>query len=125
MDNFDGETIHFNILEAMRYPRNISPLYQVDVIKPITQKVFDLSNGDILEIILNMNLDCESLKKTLEMFTLNFDVENIVMTLEVRKSNKERFPSSCLISFSKQDSTFHNPPTYTSSNDRSDQEEDN
>ncbi|XP_052619890.1 uncharacterized protein LOC128126161 [Lactuca sativa] len=25
--DFDGETIHFNIFEAMRYPSNISPLY--------------------------------------------------------------------------------------------------
>ncbi|XP_023731766.1 uncharacterized protein LOC111879532 [Lactuca sativa] len=31
---FDGETIHFNIFEAMRYPSNISPLYRVDVIEP-------------------------------------------------------------------------------------------
>lgn len=33
---FDGEIIHFNIFEAMRYPNNISPLYRVDVIEPIT-----------------------------------------------------------------------------------------
>ncbi|XP_023742598.1 uncharacterized protein LOC111890746 [Lactuca sativa] len=34
---FDGETIHFNIFEAMRYPSNISPLYRVDVIEPINE----------------------------------------------------------------------------------------
>ncbi|XP_023738206.2 uncharacterized protein LOC111886207 [Lactuca sativa] len=33
--DFDGEIIHFNIFEAMRYPSNISPLYRVDVIEPI------------------------------------------------------------------------------------------
>ncbi|XP_052625057.1 uncharacterized protein LOC128132496 [Lactuca sativa] len=32
---FDGEIIHFNIFEAMRYLINISPLYRVDVIEPI------------------------------------------------------------------------------------------
>ncbi|XP_052624930.1 uncharacterized protein LOC128132413 [Lactuca sativa] len=32
---FDGETIHFNIFEGMRYPSNISPLYRVDAIEPI------------------------------------------------------------------------------------------
>ncbi|XP_023749945.3 uncharacterized protein LOC111898245 [Lactuca sativa] len=32
---FDGEIIHFNVIEAMRYPSNISPLYRVDVIQPI------------------------------------------------------------------------------------------
>ncbi|XP_052621596.1 uncharacterized protein LOC128127209 [Lactuca sativa] len=34
---FDGETIHFNIFEGMRYPSNISPLYRVDVIEPINR----------------------------------------------------------------------------------------
>ncbi|XP_023748211.1 uncharacterized protein LOC111896453 [Lactuca sativa] len=86
---FYGETIHFNIFEAMRYPSNISPFYQVDVIEPITQKVFDLSHGDILEIILNMNLDCESLKKILKMYTLDSKFEKIVKTLEVNNSTKK------------------------------------
>ncbi|KAL7602617.1 MADS-box MEF2 type transcription factor MIG1-like [Lactuca sativa] len=58
---FDGETIHFNIFEAMRYPRNISPLYRVDMIEPITQQLFELSYGDILKMVLNLSLDCESL----------------------------------------------------------------
>ncbi|XP_052625684.1 uncharacterized protein LOC128132777 [Lactuca sativa] len=34
---FDGETIHFNIFEGMRYPSNISPLYWVDVLEPINR----------------------------------------------------------------------------------------
>ncbi|XP_052625670.1 uncharacterized protein LOC128132767 [Lactuca sativa] len=34
---FDGETIHFNVFEGMRYPSNISPLYRVDVIEPINR----------------------------------------------------------------------------------------
>ncbi|XP_052624971.1 uncharacterized protein LOC111889533 [Lactuca sativa] len=34
---FDGETIHFNIFEGMRYPSNISPLYRVDVIEPVNR----------------------------------------------------------------------------------------
>ncbi|XP_052623570.1 uncharacterized protein LOC128128837 [Lactuca sativa] len=34
---FDGETIHFNVFEGMRYPSNISPLYRVDAIEPINR----------------------------------------------------------------------------------------
>ncbi|XP_052626783.1 uncharacterized protein LOC111908972 [Lactuca sativa] len=34
---FNGETIHFNIFEAMRYPSNIYPLYWVDVIEIINE----------------------------------------------------------------------------------------
>ncbi|XP_052622558.1 uncharacterized protein LOC128127875 [Lactuca sativa] len=34
---FNGETIHFNIFEGMRYPSNISPLHRVDVIEPINR----------------------------------------------------------------------------------------
>ena len=40
----DRETIHFNIFEEMRYPINISTLYLVDVIKPITQELLELSH---------------------------------------------------------------------------------
>ncbi|XP_052622830.1 uncharacterized protein LOC128128071 [Lactuca sativa] len=36
---FDRETIHFNIFEAMRYPMNISPLYRVDVIETIIRVI--------------------------------------------------------------------------------------
>ncbi|KAL7596426.1 hypothetical protein Lser_V15G28925 [Lactuca serriola] len=86
---FDGETIHFNIFEAMRYPSNISPLYRVDVIEPITQELFELSHGDILEMVLNLSLDCESLKKTLDMYILDSEVEEIMKTLEVKNSTKK------------------------------------
>lgn len=72
---FDGETINFNIFEVIRYPNNISPLYQIDIIDPITQDVFDLSYGDILKMVLKMSLDCERLKnKALETYTLDSEV---------------------------------------------------
>ncbi|KAL7595224.1 hypothetical protein Lser_V15G30858 [Lactuca serriola] len=86
---FDGETIHFKIFEAMRYPSNISPFYQVDVIEPITQELFKLSHGDILKMVLNLSLDCESLKKELDMYILDSEVEEIVKTLEVNNSTKK------------------------------------
>ena len=86
---FDGETIHFNIFEAMRYPSNISPLYQVDVIEPITQQLFELSNGDLLKMVLNMSLEGESLKNTLDLYTLDSEVEDIVKALEITNSTKK------------------------------------
>ncbi|XP_052621983.1 uncharacterized protein LOC111886000 [Lactuca sativa] len=51
---FDGETIHFNIFQAMRYPSNISPLYRVDVIEAI--------NGIIPNVFIDkilMEDDCK------------------------------------------------------------------
>ncbi|XP_052622335.1 uncharacterized protein LOC128127700 [Lactuca sativa] len=45
---FDGETIHFNIFEAMRYPSNISPLYRVDVIEPINEISRNVCTNKIL-----------------------------------------------------------------------------
>ncbi|XP_023756549.2 uncharacterized protein LOC111905106 [Lactuca sativa] len=86
---FDGETIHFNIFEAMRHPSNISPLYRVDVIEPITQQLFELSNGDLLKMVLNMSLEGESLKNTLDLYTLDSEVEDIVKSLEITKSTKK------------------------------------
>ncbi|XP_052626959.1 uncharacterized protein LOC128133527 [Lactuca sativa] len=58
---FDGETISFNIYDAMRYPSDVSSLYFVDVVEPITQELFELSNGDILEMILSKGFDCGKL----------------------------------------------------------------
>ncbi|KAL7594160.1 uncharacterized protein LOC128127186 [Lactuca sativa] len=85
----DGETIHFNIFEEMRYPSNIYPLYRVDVIEPITQQLFELSNGDLLKMVLNMSLEGESLKNTLDLYTLDSEVEDIVKALEISNSTKK------------------------------------
>ncbi|XP_052624982.1 uncharacterized protein LOC128132445 [Lactuca sativa] len=45
---FDGETIHFNIFEGMRYPSNISPLYRVDVIEPINRISLNVCTDKII-----------------------------------------------------------------------------
>ncbi|XP_023757294.2 uncharacterized protein LOC111905789 [Lactuca sativa] len=112
---FDGETIHFNIFEAMRYPSNISPLYRVDVIEPITQQLFELSNGDLLKMVLNMSLEGESLKNTLDMYTLDSEVENIVKALEITNST-ERDVSQVALSHSpiKMPPSIIQPPTLES-----------
>ncbi|CAH1450270.1 unnamed protein product [Lactuca virosa] len=73
----------------MRYPSNISPLYRVDVIEPITQQLFELSSGDLLKMVLNMSLEGESLKNTLDLYTLDSEVEDIVKALEITNSTKK------------------------------------
>ncbi|XP_023762722.1 uncharacterized protein LOC111911164 [Lactuca sativa] len=109
---FDRETIHFNIFEAMRYPSNISPLYRADVIEPITKELFKLSYGDILKMVLNMSLDYECLKKTLERYTLDSEVEDIVKTLKVNKSTRKNVSQVALSHFlNKMPPSIIHPPT--------------
>lgn len=53
---FDGEMIKFNIYDAMRYPSDVSSLCFVDIIESLSNDVFDLSNQDVLEVILGRDL---------------------------------------------------------------------
>ncbi|XP_062088503.1 uncharacterized protein LOC133795067 [Humulus lupulus] len=39
---FDGETIRFNIFEAMRYPSDVHAVYSLDVLDILSQRVLDL-----------------------------------------------------------------------------------
>nr|KAJ0208747.1 hypothetical protein LSAT_V11C400201640 [Lactuca sativa] len=76
---FDGETISFNIYDAMRYPSVVSSLYFVDVVEPITQELFELSNGDMLEMILSKGFDCGKLAEQLKLYSLDPEVEKLVL----------------------------------------------
>ncbi|XP_062103930.1 uncharacterized protein LOC133815059 [Humulus lupulus] len=49
---FDGETIRFNIFEAMRYPSDVHVVYSLDVLDILSQRVLDLHNEDCLEVAL-------------------------------------------------------------------------
>ena len=40
-------------------------------------------------MVLNMSLDCENLKKTLDLYTLDSKLEEIVKILEVNNSTKK------------------------------------
>ncbi|XP_052624877.1 uncharacterized protein LOC111898674 [Lactuca sativa] len=85
---FDGETISFNIYDAMRYPSDVSSLYFVDVVKPITQELFELSNGDILKMILSKGFDCGKLAEQLKLYSLDPEVEKLVNKMEMKKSTR-------------------------------------
>ena len=41
---FDGNIIHFNIYEAMRFPSDVSSVCGIDIIEPISQELFELTH---------------------------------------------------------------------------------
>ncbi|XP_062085501.1 uncharacterized protein LOC133791574 [Humulus lupulus] len=53
---FDGETIRFNIFEAMRYPSDVHVVYSLDVLDIFSQRVLDLHNEVCLEVALREHL---------------------------------------------------------------------
>lgn len=84
--DFDWETTSFNIYDALRYASDVSSLYFVDVVKPLTQELFDLSNGDMLEMILSNGFDSGNLAKKLKLYSLDLEVERLVNNLELKKT---------------------------------------
>ncbi|KAL7617050.1 hypothetical protein Lser_V15G02829 [Lactuca serriola] len=88
---FDDETISFNIYDAMRCHSDVSSLYVVDVVEPLTQELFELSNGDMLEMILSKGFDCGKLAKQLKLYSLDPEVEKLVNNSEVKKSTRFDF----------------------------------
>ncbi|XP_062075976.1 uncharacterized protein LOC133780116 [Humulus lupulus] len=53
---FDGETIRFNIFEAMRYPNDVHVVYSLDELDILSQRVLDLHSEDCLEVTLREHL---------------------------------------------------------------------
>lgn len=72
----------------MWYPSDVSFLYFVDVIEPLTQELFDLTNGDMLEMIVNKGFDRENLSKKLKLYYLDPKVKRLVNNLELKKSTR-------------------------------------
>ncbi|KAJ9175141.1 hypothetical protein P3X46_013722 [Hevea brasiliensis] len=48
---FDGETVKFNIFDAMKYPADDHSVFSIDVVDTIVQDVFELSMEDELEVV--------------------------------------------------------------------------
>ncbi|XP_019172808.1 PREDICTED: uncharacterized protein LOC109168223 [Ipomoea nil] len=85
---FDGELIKFNIYNAMKYPDDVSSVSLVDVVDPFVQKISYLTYNNSLEVALNLNLTPDGLKKIINKFSLNFDLQDIVHELESLKPMK-------------------------------------
>ncbi|KAL5540823.1 hypothetical protein UlMin_043793 [Ulmus minor] len=60
---FDGESISFNIFEAMRYPSDIHSCFTIDVVDTLVQEMCALGKNDALELLLTKNLEAEDLKE--------------------------------------------------------------
>ncbi|KAL7597396.1 hypothetical protein Lser_V15G31293 [Lactuca serriola] len=86
---FDGEVINFNIYDAMRYPSDISSLNFLDVIEPLTEECFELSNLDVLALILDRNLQKERVEKLANQFTIDKEIMEVVSCMDEKK--KMRF----------------------------------
>ena len=49
---FDGEIVHFNIFEAMRYPSDLNACFAIDTLDTLAQKMLDLDCEDTLEVVM-------------------------------------------------------------------------
>nr|XP_027067751.1 uncharacterized protein LOC113693402 [Coffea arabica] len=58
---FDGEIVHFNIFDIMKYPSNsnFSSIFSVSAIDPVVQEVFETDGRDELEVALTRHLELE------------------------------------------------------------------
>ncbi|KAI3748436.1 hypothetical protein L6452_11499 [Arctium lappa] len=91
---FDGEIIKFNIYDAMRYPSDVSSLCFVDIIESLSDTMYDLSNDDVLEVILDRDLTNGSLKKLAQEYKLDDDFEELVSWMEQGQAPKPRYEVS-------------------------------
>ena len=85
---FDGEVINFNIYEAMKYPRDVHSLHSVDVIQPLTEEWFKLTNPDLLELVLNRDFNKDSIKEVAENFKVDDELLETVNLMEEMKNRE-------------------------------------
>ncbi|XP_062081019.1 uncharacterized protein LOC133785820 [Humulus lupulus] len=71
---FDGEVIHFNIFEAMRYPSDVHSVSSIDILDSLSQRVLDLHEEDGLDVVLREPID-------LKKYDVTTEVKEIVATL--------------------------------------------
>ncbi|KAJ9162800.1 hypothetical protein P3X46_022544 [Hevea brasiliensis] len=53
---FDGETVKFNIFDAIKYPADDHSIFSIDVVDTIVQDVFELSMEDELEVVISQGI---------------------------------------------------------------------
>ncbi|XP_052621494.1 uncharacterized protein LOC128127143 [Lactuca sativa] len=83
---FDGEVINFNIYEAMRYLSDVHSINFLDMIQPLTEKCFELTSHDFLELVLSNNFDNNLVKE----ITTNFKpYEELLEFMEFMEERKE------------------------------------
>ena len=81
---FDGEVIKFNVYDAMKFPNDVSSVCGIDVIEPLTEKVFYLNGEDKLKVVLCNDLNLDSLEKLEENFVIEEELHKVVLALETQ-----------------------------------------
>lgn len=84
---FDGNTIHFNIYEAMRFPSDVSSLCAIDVIEPLSQELFELTHFDALDITLSRSLNAAGMTKLMKMCDLGPEFHELVASMDQKKTS--------------------------------------
>ena len=94
---FDGDVIKFNIYDAMQYPDDVSCVFSIDIIEPLTQKTFELSEEDKLKVALCDNLNKENIGEIERKFLIDSELQEVVFALEALKPKVSSNPSISLL----------------------------
>ncbi|KAJ9555676.1 LOW QUALITY PROTEIN: hypothetical protein OSB04_010290 [Centaurea solstitialis] len=81
---FDGNVIHFNIYESMRFPSDVSSLCSIDIIEPISQELLELTHFDALDTILSRSLDEARVTKLMKEIELGREFHKLAPKLELK-----------------------------------------
>ncbi|KAJ9175108.1 hypothetical protein P3X46_013690 [Hevea brasiliensis] len=74
---FDGDTVKFNIFDAMKYPADDHSVFSIDVVDTFVQDVFELSMEDELEVVISQGIQEISTNQPLSV-----EVQDAVMALQ-------------------------------------------
>ncbi|XP_022899360.1 uncharacterized protein LOC111412664 [Olea europaea var. sylvestris] len=88
---FDGEIIHFNIFETMRYPSDVYACFSIDIMDSFVQKKFNLSNEDALDTTLIKRIDVDNLIGLRKNLQPCKDIVKTVASLESLSSIPPRY----------------------------------
>ncbi|PIN17394.1 DNA-directed DNA polymerase [Handroanthus impetiginosus] len=79
---FDGEIIKFNIYDAMKYPSDESCVFSVDVLDSLTQKTFELNEGDELMVALCESLSIKGPQEQGDDIAIHDELMDVICELE-------------------------------------------
>ena len=79
---FDGESISFNIFEAMRYPSDIHSCFTIDVVDTLVQEICELGKNDALELLLTKNLEAGDFKEYKGGIHMIENIEELIAEFE-------------------------------------------
>ncbi|XP_027099080.1 uncharacterized protein [Coffea arabica] len=86
---FDGEIVHFNIFETIKYPSdsNVSSIFSINVINPAIQEVFEIEGRDALEVVLTRHFESEMTSG----IELSEELKCVVGSLQTLPTTKTRY----------------------------------